>query len=258
MLSFVATKVPAVIRFSDTKNSVSIEVPKLTPPTNQPALDGFDQIVLRFERECTASEESDIRGKKLSGLNVDQDVARAFWLLFEAIREAALRRDNTVFIYPVVPTHELQANPLVRGYAAEWSFDGQPLIENQIRRGLPVIQVTDDWWIDAVGRLAQGQNVPVYTRFALDATYFAEHDPTRGIIMACAAWGRQKTSRTRVKCIDMEIAMDAFTRRATRSRSIPPWPHPLRSSSRPSVLGFFNPALSTAFRPRPPQDASTG
>ena len=45
-----------------------------------------------------------------------------------------------------------------------------------------------DWWTDAVNRLKEDRPVPVYIRFALDATYFAQHDPTRGIIMACAAW----------------------------------------------------------------------
>src|SRR5260370_40733368 len=56
------------------------------------------------------------------------------------------------------------------------------------RRGPPAIQLTDTWWTEAVNRLKRNYPVPVYTRFALDATYFAERDPTRGIIMACAAW----------------------------------------------------------------------
>jgi hypothetical protein len=56
------------------------------------------------------------------------------------------------------------------------------------QRGVPAIQLTDEWWTEAVDRLKRNRPVPVYTRFALDATYFAERDPTRGIIMACAAW----------------------------------------------------------------------
>ncbi len=59
---------------------------------------------------------------------------------------------------------------------------------NMGHRGLPAIQLTEEWWAEAVDRLKRNQPVPVYTRFALDATYFAEHDPTRGIIMACSAW----------------------------------------------------------------------
>src|SRR5260370_31303094 len=59
---------------------------------------------------------------------------------------------------------------------------------NMGHRRLPAIQLTEEWWAEAVDRLKRNQPVPVYTRFALDATYFADHDPTRGIIMACSAW----------------------------------------------------------------------
>jgi hypothetical protein len=92
LLAHAVTQEPAVIKFADTNNSVSIEYPKPGPAPEQPALDGFDEIVLRVERECTATP-ADIRTKFLSNFRMDTD-----------------------------------------------------------------------------------------------ATYFAEHDPTRGIIMACAAW----------------------------------------------------------------------
>jgi hypothetical protein len=188
LLAHAVTQDPAVVKFADTNNSVSIEYPKPGPPPVQPELDGFDEIVLRVERECTAAEDADVRAKKLTGFQIDHDAARAFWQLFEAIRAAALRHDNTVFMYPVVPTHEIEANPLVRRCKVDWTFDGQPLVQGMWHRGVPAIQLTDPWWTEAVDRLKRNQTVPVYTRFALDATYFAEHDPTRGIIMACAAW----------------------------------------------------------------------
>jgi hypothetical protein len=187
LLAHAITQKPAVVKFTDTNNTVSIEFPKPGPAPEQPELKGFEEIILRVERECTVAE-ADPRAKFLNDFQIDRDAARAFWQFFEAIREAALRLNNTVFIYPVVPTHEIQANPLVRQCTEYWTFDGKPIVQSLGQRGLPVIQLTEEWWVEAVERLKRNQPVPVYTRFALDATYFAEHDPTRGIIMACAAW----------------------------------------------------------------------
>lgn len=113
LLAHAVYQQPAVIKFADTNNSVSIEWPKSAPVPERPELEGFDEIVLRVERECTATQ-ADIRAKLVDNFQMDTDAARAFWQFFEAIREAALRLDNTVFMYPVVPTHEIADNPLVR------------------------------------------------------------------------------------------------------------------------------------------------
>ncbi len=188
LLAHATGQESAVVKFTDTNNTVSIEFPKPGPTPEDRALSGFDEIVLRVERECTAAEDADARATKLTSFQIDQDAARAFWQFFEAIREAALRQDNTVFLYPVVPTHDIEANPLVRRCTVDWTLDGRPLVQSMGHRGMPAIQLTEGWWADAVDRLRRNQPVHVYTRFALDATYFAEHDPTRGIIMACAAW----------------------------------------------------------------------
>ena len=187
LLAHAVNQQPAVIKFADTNNSVSIKYPKPGPAPEKPELEGFDEIVLRVERECTATQ-ADIRAKLLNTFRMDTDAARAFWQFFEAIREAALRLNNTVFMYPVVQTYEINANPLVRRSRVDWTFDGRPIVQSMGQQGLPAIQLTDEWWTEAVDRLKRNQPVPVYTRFALDATYFAERDPTRGIIMACAAW----------------------------------------------------------------------
>jgi hypothetical protein len=98
--------------------------------------------VLRVERECTATE-ADIRAKSFNNFRMDTDAARAFWQFFEAIREAALRLNNTVFMYPVVPTHEIEANPLVRRCSVDWTFNGQPLVQGMRQRGVPAIELTD-------------------------------------------------------------------------------------------------------------------
>jgi hypothetical protein len=217
LLAHAIAKEPAVVKYTDTKNSVSIEFPKPGPAPEQPALDGFDEIILRVERECTDAEDADVRATKLTGFQIDQDAARAFWQFFEAIRAAALRQDNTVFLYPVVPTHDIVANPLVRRCTVDWTFDGQPLVQSVGQRGLPAIQLTDGWWAEAVDRLKRDQSVPVYTRFALDATYFAEHDPTRGIIMACAAW----ETALRYYLADVAAKRDPAYLLASEGRSIP-------------------------------------
>ena len=216
LLAHAVNQQPAVVKFTDTNNTASIEYPKPGPAPEQPALDGFDEIVLRVERECTPAE-ADIRARRLNNFQMDTDAARAFWQFFEAIREAALRLDNTVFIYPVVPTHEIEANPLVRLCTVDWTFDGMPIVQSMGRRGMEAIQLTDTWWTEAVERLKRNQPVPVYTRFALDATYFAERDPTRGIIMACAAW----ETALRYYLAEVASKRDPAYLVAADSRSIP-------------------------------------
>ena len=216
ILAHAVNQQPAVVKFTDTNNTASIEYPKPGPAPEQPALDGFDEIVLRVERECTPAE-ADIRARRLNNFQMDTDAARAFWQFFEAIREAALRLDNTVFIYPVVPTHEIEANPLVRLCTVDWTFDGKPIVQSMGRRGMEAIQLTDTWWTEAVERLKRNQPVPVYTRFALDATYFAERDPTRGIIMACAAW----ETALRYYLAEVASKRDPAYLVAADSRSIP-------------------------------------
>lgn len=129
LLAHAIAKEPAVVVFTDTNNTVSIEFPRPGPALEDPALNGFDEIVLRVERECTATEAVDASAVKLTSFQIDQDAARAFWQFFEAIREAALRQDNTVFMYPVVPSHDIQTNPLVRRCTVDWVLDGKSLVD---------------------------------------------------------------------------------------------------------------------------------
>lgn len=179
---------PAMVKFAETGNTVYIAAPQYIPATPQLSLDGFEQMTLRVERDCTDERGIDTSYSNADRLHINQDAARAFWQLFEAIRETGWMRDNTVFMYPVVPAENLLTNPLVKSCESEWIYNGKSLEQSKIGRGLPVIEITDDRWANAIKRLGDGSSVPVYTRFALDAIYFAEHDPPRGIIMACAAW----------------------------------------------------------------------
>lgn len=184
-----AAEPPAVVKFPESSNTVRIEVPQVTPPTSQPALEGFDQMIVIVERECTDQQGTDTSQANQETLQIYQNASTAFWQLFEAIRESALRQDNTVFMYPVIPTPDIRRNPLVRSGESEWLYNGNSLERTRFGPNMvPVIQITDDWWGDAVKRLGEANPVPVYRRFASDAVYFAEHDPPRGIIMACAAW----------------------------------------------------------------------
>lgn len=165
-----------------------LEVPRAAPATSNPALEGFDEMLLYVERECTDEEGKDASPQNYERLGITKDAARAFWQLFEAFREAALRRHGKVYVYPVAPAEDLRENPLVRGAEIDWIYNGSRLDRYTFQRGVPVIEVDQDLWRDAVARLSDQNSVPVYIRFALDAIFFAQHDPPRGIIMACAAW----------------------------------------------------------------------
>jgi hypothetical protein len=179
---------PAIMKFAETGNTVYIEVPQCIPETTQSSLDGFEQMTLRVERECADAQGTDTSYDNANRLYINQDAAKAFWQLFEAIRESGWNQDNTVFMYPVVPAENLLSNPLVKSLESEWIYNGKRLEQLKTGQGMPVIEITEERWSNAVKRFREGSFVPVYTRFALDAIYFAEHDPPRGIIMACAAW----------------------------------------------------------------------
>jgi hypothetical protein len=188
LMRMSTAETPAVLGFKNTGNTVHIEAPQFIPDITQLPQQGFDEMTLRVERACSDKIGRDFSVQNSNELQIGQDAAKAFRQLFEAIRESALRRDNIVFIYPVVPSEDLRNNPLVKGYESEWIYEGASLEKFKYESGRPVIQVTDEWWRDAVKRLGSGDSVAVYFRFALDAFYFAQHDPPRGIIMACAAW----------------------------------------------------------------------
>jgi hypothetical protein len=89
--------------------------------------------------------------------------------------------------YPVTPAEEIQNNPLVRTCSFEWQYNGTEIYRGSLH-GIPMITITGECWKEAQGRLAGRKTVPPYISFALDAAYFSEGDPLRGIIMACAAW----------------------------------------------------------------------
>jgi hypothetical protein len=188
LLLIIASETPAIIQFPDTGNTVRLEPPQDGPPPAQPALEGFGQMTLHVERECTEEQGRNHSPTNADRLRINQDAARAFWQLFDSIRDAAFRLDNTVFMYAVVPSENILLNPLVRSCESEWIYEGTSLERLPMGKGLWAIEITKDRWAAAVKRLSEGRPVPVYTRFALDAIYFAEHDPPRGIIMACAAW----------------------------------------------------------------------
>ena len=177
-----ATEPPAVVHFADTGNTVRLEAPQYVAAPIQS--EGFEQMTLHVERECTDEQGRDTSDSNSERLHIKQDAAKAFWQLFEAIREFPLRNEGTIFMYPVVPSEDIRSNPLVGGCESQWIYEGESLERTKTDKGIPAIEITDGQWAAAVKRLANGQPVPVYTRFALDAIYFAEHDPARGIIMA--------------------------------------------------------------------------
>src|SRR5260221_3923562 len=115
---------PAVVHFPDTGNTVRLEAPQDGPAPVQSANEGFGQMTLHVERECTDEEGNDTSESNSERLHINQDAANAFWQLFEAIRAAALPR---VFMYPVVPSEDIRLNPLIRGFESEWIYQGKCL-----------------------------------------------------------------------------------------------------------------------------------
>ncbi len=180
---------PIVASFQDTGNIVYIHPPDRVPVTqHQASLGAFDTLRLRVRRECTGQEGqsatlSDFQQK----LHVLSDAARAFLMFFETIRECEFREHRSLAGYPVAHTDEIQNNALVRTCDLEWSYNGA-------YRGIiplgshPIIQITEKSWTQAERRLSAQERILPHVSFALDAAYFAESDPARAIIMACAAW----------------------------------------------------------------------
>ena len=124
---------------------------------------------------------------QLDALTIPQDAARALFLCFQTLREIEYRNNNIVHGYPVVHAELIQNNPLVWKCGFEVFCPGRKSLPiTQSSR--PTIMVRDDSWNEAVERLKKKHSVPVYTSFVLDAFYFAQIDPLRAIIMACAAW----------------------------------------------------------------------
>ena len=178
-------KPEVVVAFPGTGNTVRISPPE-DPPTPTDLYVGGGLMTLRVQRECTESEAQTFHlgsGK----FEIERDAARAFWQLFEAMRESASVRDNTVFIYPVVPVEILLRNPLVRECKFEVYYEGKLLADSVQRQSVPAIEITEERWGDAVRMLKDNEPVPVFRRFVSDAFYFAD-DPVRSIIMSCAAW----------------------------------------------------------------------
>src|SRR5712692_9191640 len=104
LLTMWRVEPPAVVQFADTGNTVRLEAPECIQARERSVLEGYDQMTLHVERECTDEQGRDTSENNFERLHINQDAARAFWQLFEAIREAALRLNNTVFMYPVVPS----------------------------------------------------------------------------------------------------------------------------------------------------------
>ena len=185
-----AASAALVVTYNDTGNSVEID-----PPGRLPATEAFgyfgslDQLILRVRRKCTAADAQNIGITELSNFHILADAARAFYFLFESMRETQFREDNVVPGYPVAFAEEIQKNALVKTCDLDSSYDGTPVIQGmRIGGGVPTIQITEAAWKEAGKRLSGQDKVLPYVSYSLDASYFAESDPVRAIIMACAAW----------------------------------------------------------------------
>jgi hypothetical protein len=186
---------PIVVEFPDTGNTVRIEPPQFGDPTEWgKQLGALDTLTLHVERECPDAEGQDTTYANNERLSINRDAGRAFWLLFEHLRDLESQKDfepglpRIVPSYPIAPAEVIQHNPLVRACETEWIYNGAT-VGPQPFGGLGTVGITPTSWAEAGRRLREGIRVPAYRSFALDACYFAmAGDPARAIIMACAAW----------------------------------------------------------------------
>jgi len=187
LLTLTAPSTPIVVTFPETGNTVYVDPPDHRAVTEeQSKLGAFSRFTLRVKRECSDQEGKDAGLTEIRSLNILSDAARVFWHFFETVRESDLR-DNSLAGYPVVRSDEIQNNALVRTCDLECSYDGMSVRSIPLS-SLPAIQITENAWKEAARRLSAREEVPPPVSFVLDACYFAQSDPIRAIIMACAAW----------------------------------------------------------------------
>jgi hypothetical protein len=148
-------------------------------------LGAFARFTIRVRRECSDLEGRDAAIRECRDLHILTDAARVFWQFFEVMRESDLR-DNSLAGYPVARAEEIQDNTLVRTCSLECSYDGVQIRSIPLSSH-PAIQITENAWKNAARRLPAREEVSQPISFVLDAAYFAESDPIRAIIMACAA-----------------------------------------------------------------------
>ena len=182
-----APSAPIIVSLPETGNTVHIDPPDHRAVTEQQSkLGAFARFTLRVRRECADQEGRDAAIKEFRDLHILADAARVFWQFFETVRESDLN-DGSLPGYPVACADEIQNNALVRTCDLECTYDGL-LVRSIPLSSHPAIQITENAWQNAARKLAARESVPPPISFALDAAYFAESDPIRAVIMACAAW----------------------------------------------------------------------
>jgi hypothetical protein len=175
-----------LIAFSDSGNTVKIDPPVRGPQMCSPLLGSLDKLMLRVHRACTQQEGKAVSWEQYRRMRIPQDAARAFFRLFETLRQIEYG-NNTLHGYPVVPSEELSRNPLVKMCEYTAIYEGIEVGKASLT-GAPTISFSYNSWEEAARRLLDNSPVPTYISLALDATYFAHNDPPRGVVMACAAW----------------------------------------------------------------------
>jgi len=133
---------PIVIEFPDTGNTVRIEPPQFGDPTEWgKQLGALDTLTLHVERECPDAEGQDTTYANNERLSINRDAGRAFWLLFEHLRDLESQKDfepgwpRIVPSYPIAPAEVIQHNPLVRACETEWIYT-EPLSDINLLEGL--------------------------------------------------------------------------------------------------------------------------
>ena len=187
LLALATPSVSIMANIPETGNAVFIEPPDHRAVTEeQSKMGAFARFTLRVGRECTDQEGRDVGITELRSLRIMSDAAKVFRQFFETVRESDLR-DGSLAGYPVARAEEIQDNVLVRTCDVECYYDGV-LVRVIPLRSHPAIQITENAWNAAARRLSSQEEVAPPISFASDAAYFAQSDPIRAVIMACAAW----------------------------------------------------------------------
>ena len=176
---------PLVAEFPS-QNRVEIDAPDLGPvPPELEQRGVMAQMVVRVVRECTVQDVQNPSYRTFQDLHIISDAAEAFWKFFAIVRETDFKTNSTVAGYPITPSEEIHNSPMVRSCSLEWSFDGRtgtvPLT------GTACVTLTGQAWNEARRRLSAKDLLLPHITFALDAAYYANTDPVRAIIMACAS-----------------------------------------------------------------------
>ncbi len=153
LLIMDATDSDAKVHFSETENTVCVELVRGPWPEDPNDRGVFDVVLLHVHRDCAPEDRDESPYyAKLEEWGIVRDAATTLWRLLEYIRDEDFLLSRTVAGYPAAPSETPQANPVVQTARAEVIFDGDPLSTLPLG-GVPSIQIARGVWDPRVSTL---------------------------------------------------------------------------------------------------------